>query len=260
MSELLTVSSLAALGTLSLLEIVLGIDNLVVLSIISDKLPEDRRSRARKLGLGLAAVGRIALLLGITWVISLESNVLFELPFAVGGAEAPGAGVTPFSLKDLILVIGGAFLVGKGTWEIHHSLEGRGADESRRRAASSFGVAIAQILAMDLVFSIDSVLTAVGMVRPESFSATWIPLTIMIAAVVLSILVMVFFADPVGDFVSHHPTVKMLALAFMLMVGVVLAAEGLHQHIPRGYIYSAMGFSLIVEMLNMKARRTAALE
>ncbi|MHC5003160.1 MAG: TerC family protein [Planctomycetota bacterium] len=270
MTELLTLSSLASLATLSLLEIVLGIDNLVVISIISAKLPEEQRSRARKLGLALAAAGRIALLLGITWVISLETFVLFELPFELGGHAASTteaaasatteAGVvaehggTPFSLEDLILVLGGFFLLAKGTWEIHHNLEGDLAEGGKRHAAAGFGSAIAQILAMDLVFSIDSVLTAVGMVRPEDYSAMWIPLTIMIIAVLLAIAVMVMFANPVGNFVSKHPTVKMLALAFMLMIGIVLIAEGLHQHIPRGYIYSAMCFSLVVEMLNLRAK------
>jgi predicted tellurium resistance membrane protein TerC len=265
MAELFSVSSLAALATLAMLEIVLGIDNLVVISIISGKLPPEQRSKARKLGLALAALGRIALLLGIARIITLESNVLFELPFEVGGhegaaAESEGSGGTPFSLKDLILVIGGLFLIAKGTWEIHHSMEGdlSKAGKGKGRAATAFGVAIGQIVAMDLVFSIDSVLTAVGMVPPDDYTAFWIPVTIMITAVLLAIVVMVMFANPVGEFVSEHPTVKMLALAFMLMIGIVLVAEGFHQHIPRGYIYSAMGFSLIVEILNLKAQSARA--
>ncbi len=259
MTELLTVSSLAALATLSMLEIVLGVDNLVVISIISSRLPSHQRSKARRVGLALAALGRIVLLLGITWVIGLEGEVLFELPFELGGHagtgdDTAGAGTTPFSLKDLILVLGGAFLLAKGTWEIHHSLEGDLADGGERRATSGFGVALGQIVAMDMVFSLDSVLTAVGMVRPDDYSVAWVPLAIMIVAVVLAIAVMVLFANPVGDFVAQHPTVKMLALAFMLMIGIVLVAEGLSQHIPRGYIYSAMGFSLVVEMLNLRAK------
>ncbi len=263
MVELLTLSSLAALATLAALEIVLGIDNLVVISIISSKLPEEEQSRARRIGLILAALGRVVLLFAITWVISLESTVLFELPFGGHGAEDAAAGAessgTAFSVKDLILVVGGFFLVAKGTWEIHHNLEGDLAKGGGAgRAATGFGVAIAQIFAMDMIFSIDSVLTAVGMVRPEDYSAFWPPLTIMITAVLLAIIVMIIFADPVGDFVARHPTVKMLALAFMLMIGIVLVAEGLHQHIPRGYIYFGMAFSLFVEMLNLRAKKARA--
>jgi len=256
MSELLTFGSLTALFTLALLEIVLGIDNLVVISIITSKLPRKQQRRARILGLTLAALGRIILLFAITWVISLERAVLFELPF--GGDDDGGL---PFSAKDLVLVIGGVFLVAKATWEMHHSLEGDLADGGEKRASATFGVALAQILAMDLIFSIDSVLTAVGMVRPEDYSTFWVPLTIMIVAILAAIAVMIVFANPVGDFVTRHPTVKMLALAFMLMIGLVLVAEGLHQHIPRGYIYSGMAFSLFVEMLNlrMSANRTQRL-
>lgn len=253
MSELFTVGSLAALATLSLLEIVLGIDNLVVISIITSKLPRHQQRRGRVLGLVLAAIGRLVLLFAITWVISLEQRVLFELPF--GGGEENGLS---FSVKDLVLVVGGVFLVAKATWEIHHSLEGDLADGGTDRGARGFGVALAQILAMDMIFSIDSVLTAIGMVRPEDYSALWVPLTIMIVAVLLAIAVMIAFANPVGDFVTRHPTVKMLALAFMLMIGIVLVADGLHQHIPRGYIYSGMAFSLLVEMLNLRAKANRA--
>ena len=249
MMELFTIGSLAAFATLALLEIVLGIDNLVVIAIITSKLPTEQQRRARILGLVLAAIGRLVLLFAIAWVISLDRMVLFELPF--GGSEGEGHS---FTAKDLVLVIGGIFLVGKATWEIHHSLEGHLAEGGEKPAASRFGTALVQIFAMDMVFSIDSVLTAIGMVRPENYSAFWIPLTIMSLAILAAITVMIIFANPVGDFVTRHPTVKMLALSFMMMIGIVLVAEGLHQHIPRGYIYSAMTFSLFVEMLNLRAK------
>ena len=293
MAELLTFGALAAFLTLVLLEVILGIDNLVVLAILSGKLKKEQQSRARKIGLAIAALGRVVLLFAITWVITLDQTTVFTLPFgldhgseavevlqeaetvlaeagdtraaeavargaeAVKGLEEDGSHeVTRISVKDLILLLGGFFLVAKATWEIHHNLEGGGHAESstKKKVAATFGAVIAQIVAMDLIFSIDSVLTAVGMVNPDDYSAGWVPLTIMITAVLVAVGVMVAFADPVSNFVNDHPTVKVLALSFMILIGVVLVAEGLHQHIPRGYIYTAMAFSLIVEMLNLRKR------
>ena len=254
MEELFAPTSLLALLTLSILEIVLGIDNVVFLAILTGKLPEAQQPKARTLGLMLAAVGRIVLLLAISWVITLDQNVLFELPFDMPGhsADAP-TGVTPITWKDLILFLGGVFLIGKATWEIGHQLEYHG--EAKTRAYSSFAAVLLQILAIDLVFSLDSVLTAVGMIPPDEYTVRWVPLGIMITAVLLAIAVMLAFSGPIARFVNNHPSVKMLALAFLILIGVVLVAEAFHTQIPRGYIYSSMGFSLFVEMLNLRAAR-----
>jgi predicted tellurium resistance membrane protein TerC len=282
-TELLTFSSLAALATLSLLEIVLGIDNVVFLAILTGKLPEHQQARARTLGLTLAAVGRIVLLFAISWVITLDKTVLFTLPFDMpGGAhatapaepataveagpqaatpapvEGDGATVetgahanTPITAKDLVLILGGLFLLAKSTWEIGHQMEPK--HPGGAKVYSSLGMVLVQIIMIDMVFSLDSVLTAVGMVRPEDYDAHWVPLTIMITAVLLAIAVMIIFSGPIARFVNHHPSVKMLALAFLILIGVVLMAEGLHTHVPRGYIYFSMAFSLLVEMLNLRA-------
>lgn len=263
MEELLAVNSLLALLTLSILEIVLGIDNVVFLAILSGKLPPEQQSKARTIGLMLAALGRIALLFAISWVITLDQTILFTLPFdmpghAAGEVASAHSGTTPITLKDLILFLGGIFLIGKATWEIGHQLEDHG--EKKTKTYTSFSAVLMQILAIDLVFSLDSVLTAVGMIPPDKYSERWVPLTIMITAVLLAIAVMIAFSGPVAKFVNQHPSVKMLALAFLILIGVVLVAEAFHSHIPRGYIYSSMGFSLFVEMLNLRAaraRRTA---
>jgi predicted tellurium resistance membrane protein TerC len=263
-AELLTFSSLAALTTLAILEIVLGIDNVVFLAILSGKLPEEQQPKARTLGLGLAALGRIALLFAISWVITLDETKLFELPFDMPGGEhavVPEGGeptvrgVTKITAKDLVLLLGGLFLLAKSTWEIGHQMEPKHAGGAK--AYSSLGAVLAQIVVIDLVFSLDSVLTAVGMVRPDDYEARWVPLTIMISAVLLSIAVMIAFSGPIARFVNRHPSVKMLALAFLILIGVVLIAEGLHTHVPRGYIYFAMAFSLGVEMLNLRAANRA---
>lgn len=247
MAELFTFSSLAAFATLAALEIVLGIDNVVFIAILTGKLPEEQRATARSIGLALAAIGRIVLLLAITWVITLDKTTLFTVKEHA------------FTIKDLILVVGGLFLIAKATWEIHHSLEaslqsGTLTDPARhgRRVGFGFAGTIAQVLALDLVFSIDSVLTAIGMVNPADYEARWVPLTIMIAAIVLAIAIMLFFAGAISSFIEKHPTMKMLALSFLLLVGIVLCAEAFSQHIPRGYIYFAMGFSLFVELLNLR--------
>jgi predicted tellurium resistance membrane protein TerC len=269
MAELFTVNALAALATLAILEIVLGIDNIVFLAILTGKLPTDQQPRARTLGLGLAALGRVALLLAISWVITLDKTVLFEVPFAIPGS--PAAPVTPHSAeglieeviehrtpvtaKDLVLILGGLFLLAKSTWEIGHQLEAH--EAGHQRTYSSLPVVLAQIVAIDLVFSLDSVLTAIGMVQPDEYTTHWVPLTIMIAAILLAIAVMMLFSGPISRFVNRHPSVKMLALAFLILIGVVLVAEGLHTHIPRGYIYFAMAFSLGVEMLNLRAASRA---
>ncbi len=263
MAELLTFNSLAALATLAILEIVLGIDNVVFLAILTGKLPEDQQPKARTLGLGLAAVGRIALLFAISWVITLDKTVLFELPFDVpggshavdGDAGGESHGATPITAKDLVLILGGLFLLAKSTWEIGHQMEPKHAGGAKVYA--SLAAVLVQIIAIDMVFSLDSVLTAVGMVRPEDYDAHWVPLTIMISAVLLAIAVMIIFSGPIARFVNRHPSVKMLALAFLILIGVVLIAEGLHTHVPRGYIYFSMAFSLLVEMLNLRAANRA---
>jgi predicted tellurium resistance membrane protein TerC len=259
MEELFTAHSMLSLATLAVLEIVLGIDNIVFLAILTGKLPERQQPRARTIGLLLAAAGRVALLFAISWIITLDKTVLFELPFNFNQGHATHvseaavtSSTTPITIKSLVLILGGLFLLAKSTWEIGHELEGHHEAGSPKAASRLFQVLI-QILLIDLVFSLDSVLTAVGMVRPEDYTAHWVPLSIMITAVLLAIAVMMAFSGPVSRFVNHHPSVKMLALAFLILIGVVLIAEGLGTHIPRGYIYSPMAFSLVVEMLNLRA-------
>jgi predicted tellurium resistance membrane protein TerC len=226
-----------ALVTLTMLEIVLGIDNIVFISILASKLPSHQQEKARRLGLGLAMVMRVLLLLGITWVIGLTDPL-----FTLFGNELSG--------RDLILIVGGLFLLGKATFEIHEKLEGEEA-HGVRVAAATFGVVLVQIMLLDAVFSLDSVITAVGMADE---------IGVMIAAVVIAIGVMILSARMVSEFVNRHPTVKMLALSFLLLIGMSLVAEGWELHIPKGYIYFAMGFSVFVEGLNLRvrARRRAA--
>ena len=221
-----------ALGTLTVLEIVLGIDNIVFISILAGKLRVEDRERARKLGLSLAMFIRIALLLSITWVMGLTAPM-----FTAMGQEISG--------RDLILLLGGLFLIAKSTHEIHDKLEGAEGD-ANARVAASFSSVIIQILLLDIVFSLDSVITAVGMAEDVS---------VMILAVVIAVGVMLFSAGPISNFVERHPTVKMLALSFLLLIGVSLIGEGLEQHIPKGYIYFAMGFSIFVEMINLRVRK-----
>jgi predicted tellurium resistance membrane protein TerC len=221
-----------ALLTLTVLEIVLGIDNVIFISILAGKLPQDQQAKARQVGLGLAMFMRIALLASIAWIVRLTAPL-----FTVLGQEISG--------RDLILLGGGLFLLFKATREIHERLEGEEGHASARVAAS-FASVITQILLLDLVFSLDSVITAVGMADE---------LPVMITAVVLAVAVMMFAAGPVSSFVSRHPTVKMLALSFLLLIGMSLVAEGLDFHIPKGYVYFAMGFSVLVEMLNLRATK-----
>jgi predicted tellurium resistance membrane protein TerC len=220
-----------ALLTLTVLEIVLGIDNIVFISILAGKLRPEERNRARTLGLTLAMGMRILLLLSITWVMSLTQPL-----FAVIGREISG--------RDLILLIGGLFLLAKSTHEIHDKLEGEEGHGSKR-AAASFGAVLVQIALLDIVFSLDSVITAVGMAED---------IMVMILAVMIAVGVMLFASGAISAFVEKHPTVKMLALAFLLLIGVSLVAEGFHHHIPKGYIYFAMAFSVFVEMINLRVR------
>ncbi len=221
-----------AFATLTLLELVLGIDNIVFISILAGKLPPEQQSRARYIGLSLALVMRVILLFSLTWVIGLTAPL-----FTIFGQEISG--------RDLVLLVGGLFLIGKSTHEIHGSLEGEEGHKTAKVYASFAGVLV-QIAILDIVFSLDSVITAVGMVDR---------IEIMIAAVVVSILFMMAFAKPIGEFVQKHPTVKMLALSFLLLIGVTLIAEGFDQHIPKGYIYFAMAFSVLVEILNLRLRK-----
>ena len=218
--------------TLAALEIVLGIDNVIFISILAGKLPREKQDKARRIGLLLAMFMRIALLLSLSWIIRLTAPL-----FTVLGQEISG--------RDLVLLLGGLFLIGKSTHEIHDRLEGVEGEESAKVAASLQAVLI-QIVLLDIVFSLDSVITAVGMVDEIS---------VMVAAVVVAVGFMFVFAKPIGEFVERHPTVKMLALSFLLMIGVALIAEGLDQHIPKGYIYFAMAFSVLVEMLNLRAKK-----
>jgi len=222
----------ASLLTLTFLEIVLGIDNIIFLSIITDRVAENRRILAQRLGLGLALVGRIVLLAGLVWLTKLTAPL-----FEVFGQAV--------SWRDLILLGGGLFLLAKATSEIHGTVEG-GHESAHGGKATSFASAIMQILVIDIVFSLDSVITAVGMTDN---------LPVMVTAVVIAIAVMMFAATPISNFIRRHPTTKMLALAFLLLIGVALVADGLHFHVPRGYLYFAIAFSLMVEVLNLAAAK-----
>ncbi len=224
--------ALVGLATLTILEIVLGIDNVIFISILAGKLPREQQGRARYIGLLLAMVMRIALLFSLSWIIRLTAPL-----FTVLGQEISG--------RDLVLLIGGLFLLAKSTHEIHERLEGEEGGESAKAAPSLRSVLI-QIMLLDIVFSLDSVITAVGMVDE---------LGVMVTAVVVAVGFMMVFAKPVSEFVDRHPTVKMLALSFLLLIGVSLIAESFDQHIPKGYIYFAMAFSVLVEMLNLRARK-----
>jgi len=220
--------------TLVALELVLGVDNVIFISILAGKLPPNEQQRARTTGISLAVVTRLLLLISLRWIIGLEETL-----FSIGDFGVTG--------RDLILLGGGLFLIAKSTHEIHQKLEGVEGESSARVRASFWNVII-QIMLLDIVFSLDSVITAVGMVDE---------LWIMIAAVIIAAIVMIFTSTPLGNFVERHPTIKMLALSFLLMIGFTLIVEGFHQHIPKGYIYFAMGFSVLVEILNLRLRRAA---
>ena len=222
-----------AFATLTALELVLGIDNIIFISILVDKLPRARQEVARRVGLFMAMFTRIGLLLVLAWVVGLVAPLFTVLGQAVSG-------------RDLILILGGLFLIWKSTGEIHQALEGQADAHGPKAAGAGFAAVIAQIMVVDLVFSLDSIITAVGMVDE---------VRIMIAAVVASVALMMLFAGAIGRFVSGHPTIKMLALAFLVVVGVVLVAEGFGHHVPKGYVYFAMAFSLGVELLNIRLRK-----
>ena len=221
-----------AFGTLTFLEIVLGVDNIIFISILSGKLPAEQQVTARRVGLVGAMLTRVLLLFSLAWIIKLTAPL-----FTVAGH--------PISGRDLILILGGLFLIGKSTFEIHDKLEGQ-EGHATRKVAASFASVIVQIMLLDIVFSLDSVITAVGMV-----DEVWV----MIAAVVVSVALMMASAETISAFVHKHPTVKMLALSFLLLIGMSLLLEGFEQHIPKGYIYFAMGFSVFVEMVNLRLRR-----
>jgi predicted tellurium resistance membrane protein TerC len=250
---LFTVENGIALLTLTMLEIVLGIDNVVFLAILTGRLPEKQQPRARRIGLLLAMGMRIVLLFGIFWIMKLTAP-LFTLPFAfLGEHEVDGETIVGLTIsgKDLIMLIGGLFLIAKATYEIHHKLEHPQPDALHpgkvKNVAVSFGSVLVQVVMIDAVFSLDSVITAVGMADR---------IEVMITAVVIAVLVMMIFAEAISKYIERHPTLKMLALAFLVLIGVLLVADGLHQHMPRGYIYFAMAFALGVEMLNIKAIRS----
>lgn len=227
-----------SLLTLTVLEIVLGIDNLVFISILSGKLPAHQQAKARRMGLSMALITRIMLLAALAWVVKLDKPfwepAVFGLQLAVSG-------------RDIIMLLGGLFLLAKSTFEIHERLEGVDGEVSKKIAPTFTGILV-QIVLLDIVFSLDSVITAVGMVRQ-----IWV----MITAVIIAVIIMLIFVNTISDFVDRHPTIKMLALSFLILIGVVLIAEGFHQHIPRGYIYFAMAFSVGVEILNLRARKVS---
>jgi predicted tellurium resistance membrane protein TerC len=234
MVDLLTdPSAWLAFVTLSLLEVVLGIDNIIFISILVGRLPPERQKSARNTGLALAMLTRIALLFSIVWLIRLTKPWFFVAGHGVSG-------------RDLILGLGGLFLLAKSTLEIHHTLEGA-AEQQKARVLSSFALIVMQIAVIDIVFSLDSVFTAVGLAKPDQ-------LPIMVAAIVVSMFVMMWVSGSLSEFIEKHPTIKILALAFLILVGMALVAEGLHFEIPKGYLYFAMAFSVVVEMINIRLR------
>ncbi len=240
MEGIFTAENLLALLTLTGLEIVLGIDNIVFLAILSAKLPPEQQERARRLGLVAAMLMRIVLLLGVGWVARLKEPFA-TIPLLVTHVDLSG--------RNLILIVGGLVLMAKSVREIHHKTVHDEPAATATRAAATFGSVIAQIMVMDIVFSLDSVITAVGMAQ-----AIWV----MVVAVILSVAIMMVFAGPIARFVDRRPSLKMLALAFLLLIGFMLVAEGFHYEVPKGYIYFAMAFALGVEMLNMRAEKATA--
>jgi len=240
---LLTTEGLISLASLSVMEIVLGIDNILLVAILSAKVQESKRARVRRVGIGLALVMRIGLLFGLSWLMGL-TKPLFKLPLFDD----------PLSGRDLVLLVGGLFLIYKATYELYDRIERSpegpsGNEASDKGGSAGFGSTLAQILALDLVFSLDSVITAVGMARAIS---------VMMAAMVIAVTVMLIFANVVADFVTRHPSMKVLALSFLLLIGVLLTADAFDHHINRGYVYFAMAFSLIVEILNLRLRKKSS--
>ncbi len=231
-----------ALLTLCFLEVILGIDNIIFISIVSNKLPEEQRQRARNTGLALAMGVRILLLLGITWIIgfveplfTIPANIFMEKSWSVSG-------------KDLILLFGGLFLIAKSTMEINHEMEGDDEDDSTKAAVRSFSSTIIQIIFLDIVFSFDSILTAVGIIPPDQ-------VILMIIAVIVSIIIMMFFSGAISDFIRRHPSMEVLALGFLILIGFTLVLEAFHQDIPKGYLYFAVAFSLLIEFTNIRVRK-----
>ena len=232
MEIFLTLDTWIALLTLTFLEIVLGIDNIIFISIVAGKLPKEEQRKARLIGLSLALIVRIILLMGITWLIGLTEPIITVYDFSL-------------SWRDIILATGGLFLIAKSTSEIHHKVEGN-APEKEIKKPKAFSNAIVQIVLLDIIFSFDSILTAVGLTNQ---------ITLMIIAVIVSIIVMMFFAKAIGDFVNKHETLQILALSFLILIGFMLIVEGVHIHVPKGYIYFAVFFSLVVEVINIRARK-----
>jgi predicted tellurium resistance membrane protein TerC len=243
MSDIFTTTALVSLLTLTFLEIVLGIDNIIFISIVAGKLPKSEQKRARTIGLMLALIMRVGLLAGISWLAS-ASEALFTLPFSFLSQEA-----NEISIRDLILFIGGLFLMSKSTTEIHSKIEGEKEKVAKNAKALTLNMAVAQIVILDVVFSFDSILTAVGLTQH---------LEIMIAAVIIAMLIMLAFSENVSNFVNNHPTVKMLALSFLLMIGMLLVLDAFAVEVPKGYVYFSIAFSLFVEMLNLRMRKKAA--
>ncbi len=248
-TSFLSGQALVALVTLTILEVVLGIDNIIFISVLADRLPGEQQNKARLIGLLLAMILRVLLLLCISWIMSLTSPipVVGEWFIPIMGDEAH------LNWRDVILLLGGVFLIYKATTEIHEKLEGA-EQAALGRGGVSFANVITQILILDIVFSLDSVITAVGMVQTDEGSRH-VGLSIMIAAVVMAVGVMLYAAGPISNFVNRHPTVKMLAFSFLILVGAVLVIESSHRHVPKGYIYFAMAFAIGVEMLNLKMRK-----
>lgn len=232
METLFSINSLIAFSTLFALELVLGIDNIIFISIISDRLPQEQRRNARIIGLSLAIITRLLLLLFLSWIMGLTEPIFTVFNQSISG-------------RDLILILGGLFLIAKSTHEIHQKLE-ISEEKNLSYKASKFSFVIMQIVLLDIVFSLDSVITAVGMVNE---------IPIMVAAIIVSAIVMIAASHSISEFVDKHPTIKMLALSFLVLIGVALIAEGLHTHIPKGYIYFSMAYALIVEILNMRLRK-----
>jgi predicted tellurium resistance membrane protein TerC len=232
--DFLTVDILVSLLTLTFLEVVLGIDNIVFISLVAGRMPVENRRKVRVVGLLLALIGRLLLLLGIQWVIGLNTPIVTVKEFSL-------------SYRDLILLAGGLFLIGKSSSEIHHKVEGK-SDETTRKKPITMKGAIIQIILLDLVFSLDSIITAVGLV-----DVIWV----IIAAIVISMIIMLSFARPISNFIDQHPAMKLLAIAFLFMIGTVLVVEGLHVHVPKGYIYFSMAFALVIEFINMRIKKNA---
>ncbi|MFY0674370.1 MAG: TerC family protein [Bacteroidia bacterium] len=240
MEVFLSLDGIIALVTLTFLEIVLGVDNIIFISIVSNKLPANQQEKARRIGLSLALIMRIGLLLGISWIIGLKTTLIG--PYEIGELLT-----IDFSGKDLILLFGGLFLIGKSTTEIHHKLEGDTPnDEKTSKGKAVLSSVITQIVFLDIIFSIDSILTAVGLTEHVQ---------LMIVAVIISMGVMMIFAGKIADFINKHPSLQLLALSFLILIGFTLVIEGFHQHVPKGYIYFAVFFSLMVEVLNIRMRK-----